>query len=177
MSVELGITTVLGGIFVLSSYYWIYQQDDAQRLWVGIDGHARWIWYIGGSLTALGFLYLSYKVIFELNTGARWVWTYLAFFLSAGTWGYITLASLRSRSWWGSMGVLINLLCTAITSVLMYVWLFYKGDADESDRLLQLSAILLIVQHAVLDLTVWYIAYCCRSPYDPVQSDGVTETI
>ena len=146
---------VYGGIGVLLSYWWVSHQRDAQKLWGGIE--SKWIWKIGGTLTAIGFLYIAYYLIgTNVVITTSLIVTYVFFYLSAGTWVFVTVMAIRNPTLVNKGVVFLNLMCTAITSGLI---MFLLSPELKKDVLLTISLILLCVQHVILDLVVWFIYF------------------
>ena len=146
---------VFGGIGVLLSYWWVSRQKDAQKLWGGIE--SKWIWKIGGTMTAIGFLYIAYYLLgTNVDIKTSLIVTYAFFYLSAGTWVFVTIIAIRNPTLVNNSIVLMNLMCTAVTSeLIMYLlWAEMKKDV-----LLTISLIFLVIQHVILDLVVWFIYF------------------
>jgi len=145
------------GVSVLCSYYWAYLQSDAHKLWGGITGYYKLIWVIGGFLTAISFLYIGYFFICTpVVIPVPLIITYGIFFLSAGTWVFVTFNAIRHPSYFSNGLVVLNLFCTALTSCLI---VYFLSSKLTQNRLLLLSSIVFLFQHIILDLIVWFLYF------------------
>tara|TARA_Y100000996_G_C22346943_1_gene571131 strand:+ start:54 stop:518 length:465 start_codon:yes stop_codon:yes gene_type:complete len=148
-NLTLSIEILLGGIFVLYSYYWASLQPNAPSLWAGLS-HYRYLWIVSGLLTAFSFLFISLELC-QKTTLIEPIYTYLCFLcilIPSAFWAWVTLRIQH----WLLVGYVLW-LCAA-GSIGLFVLLLQYNQIS-----LTLCGIMLLIQHVGLDGLLWYFAF------------------
>lgn len=157
-------TVVIGGLPVVSSYFWYAYLSDAGFLLRDIQGpfkgSALNMWLLSAFITVFCYVYISvmfiggedvgYSALTDMQQHVLYP-TYALFLSSASNYTYLTTLDLLNGK--KSFYLAINLWVVAISSI-GFMWTVVLGD--DPPTFLLLCATYLVFHHLVLDAIYWY---------------------
>ena len=158
MNEELFISSIIGGIFVLLSYVYLYYDQNADNAWGGIEGQWRLVWFASTVLTTISYIFLWVCFCFiveEKSTLLLACW--LVFLVSASQWAYLTLLDLEKQR--RSVVLLVNLVVTATASLGIWVVCLMLKDHDTLRGWMIAASTIVFLHHSVADAWLWYAAF------------------
>lgn len=162
------VVNVIGGLSVLGSYAlaFIFQQDAA-LLWGGVPDYLRSTYSVCMLLAAAGYLLFTFYLLFRVRARELRVFNhfgyevfvglYLAILLPSALWMPLTLMALNWRSPLLLWAVRLDLLVTALASLLLLLTLV-KHQPIRSialQRWALAGAVFFCVQTVILDAGIW----------------------
>jgi hypothetical protein len=157
MNEELLISSIVGGLFVLLSYAYLYYDSNADNAWGGIEGQWRLVWFASTALTTVSYIFLWACFCFIVEEKSMLLLaSWLVFLVSASQWVYLTLLDLEKQR--KSLVLLVNLVVTATGS--LGIWAVCLALEDEDLRGWMLAAsTYMFLHHAIADAWLWYAAF------------------
>lgn len=158
MNEPLLLSSIVGGIFVILSYVYLYFDDDAEKAWGGIEGQWRMVWFLSTLLTTICYIFLWVSFVFFIEEQSMLLLTsWLIFLLSASQWSLLTLIDIKEQR--KSIALLTNLIVTATASVGIWLVCMLLENHEALRGWLIAASSIMVLHHAVADAWLWYAAF------------------
>ena len=158
MNEELFISSLIGGIFVLFSYAYLYFDSNAENAWGGIEGQWRLVWFASTAVTTISYIFLWVCFCFIVEEKSMLLLScWQIFLISASQWAYLTLLDLEKQR--KSIPLLINLVVTATGSLGIWAVCLALEGHDELRGWMIAASTIMFLHHAVADAWLWYAAF------------------
>ena len=158
MNEELFISSLIGGVFVLLSYAYLYYDSNAENAWGGIEGQWRLVWFASTAVTTISYIFLWVCFCFIVEEKSMLLLScWQIFLISASQWAYLTLLDLEKQR--KSVALLVNLVLTATASLGIWAVCLALEDHDDLRGWMIASSTIMFLHHAIADAWFWYAAF------------------